>query len=155
MKSIFIWLFLLIFIAFGALYILSSESKKEDKIVTPNSSINYVKIKDVIIEVDIASSNVERARGLSGRVSLGANSGMLFVFDGPGKNMFWMKDMNFPIDIIWLDENKKIIYIKENLSPKTYPEVFGPEVPSMYVLEVNSNFTKKYNIKIGDIANFF
>lgn len=155
MRSIFIWLLALILIAFGALYILSSESKKEDKIITPDFAINYVKINDVIIEVDIASSNVERSRGLSGRVNLGANSGMLFVFDRPSKNMFWMKDMNFPIDIIWLDENKKIIYIKENLSPKTYPEVFGPEVPSMYVLEVNSNFTKKYNIKIGDIANFF
>lgn len=155
MKSIFIWLFVLILIAFGALYILSSESKKEKVIKQEVTAINYVKINDTIIEVDIASSDVERARGLSGRVSLGANSGMLFVFDGPGKNMFWMKDMNFPIDIIWLDENKKIIYIKENLSPKTYPEVFGPEVPSMYVLEVNSNFTKKYNIKIGDIANFF
>lgn len=155
MKSIFIWLLALILIAFGSLYILSNQSRKEEKIVIPNTAINYVKINDAIIEVDIASSDVERARGLSGRVSLGDNSGMLFVFDKPSRNMFWMKDMNFPIDIIWLDENKKIIYIKENLSPKTYPEVFGPEVLSMYVLEVNSNFTKKYNIKIGDIANFF
>lgn len=155
MRSIFIWLSALILIAFGTLYILSSESKKEKAVKQEVSTINYVKINDAIIEVDIASSDVERARGLSGRVSLGANSGMLFVFESPRLNMFWMKDMNFPIDIIWLDENKKIIYIKENLNPKTYPEVFGPEVKSSYVLEVNSNFTKKYNIKIGDIANFF
>lgn len=155
MKSIFIWLFFLILIAFGALFILSDESKKEEKVAINPTTINYVKINDAIVEVDIASSDVERARGLSGRTNLAENSGLLFVFDRPSRNMFWMKDMNFPIDIIWLDENKKIIYIQQKLSPKTYPEVFGPEASSLYVLEVNSNFTKKHNIKIGDQVSFF
>ena len=123
---------------------------KEEK-----ASINYVKINDTIVEVDIASNDVERAKGLSGRANLREYSGMLFIFDKLSRNMFWMKDMNFPIDIIWLDENKKIVYIKENLSPKTYPEVFGPEAYTMYVLEVNSGFAKKHNIKLGDQASFF
>ena len=81
---------------------------------------------------------------------------MLFVFDHPAQYPFWMKDMNFPIDIIWIDENLKVIFIKKNAVPESYPEVFTSPQNSKYVLEVVAGFSDKYNIKIGDkVENYF
>jgi uncharacterized protein len=89
------------------------------------------------ISVFIADSPREWERGLSGRKSLKSDEGMLFVFPEPTTPAFWMKDMRFAIDIIWLDENKKIVDIERNISPDTYPKKFSPPVPVRYVLETN------------------
>jgi len=78
------------------------------------------------IKVDLALTEAQREQGLSGRQSLNENEGMLFVFDSPGNYPFWMKDMNFPIDIIWLSEDGSVIYIKKNALPESYPEAYGP-----------------------------
>jgi uncharacterized membrane protein (UPF0127 family) len=61
-----------------------------------------------------------------------------------------MKEMNFPIDIIWVSSEKKIIYIKENATPASYPELFQPEDDAMVVLEVPAGDAKKYNFSIGE-----
>jgi uncharacterized membrane protein (UPF0127 family) len=90
-----------------------------------------------IINVEIADDVLERTRGLSGRESLSEESGLLFVFEEPGQHGFWMKDMNFPIDILWFDEEKRLIYTEEDVSPETFPETFHAPEPSLYVLEVN------------------
>lgn len=89
------------------------------------------------VRVTIADSPQEIVRGLSGIQSLGADEGMLFVFPEPTTPAFWMKDMRFAIDIIWLDENKNIIDIERNVSPDTYPKKFEPSRPVRYVLETN------------------
>ncbi len=114
------------------------------------NNINYVKIGNLELKVDIANTNETREKGLSGKKELKENEGMLFIFEQPSKNYFWMKDMNFPIDIIWLDENLKVIYIKKDATPESYPESFGTDQNSKYVLEVVSNFSDKNNIRIGD-----
>jgi len=62
--------------------------------------------------------------------------------------------MNFSIDIAWLDENFEIIYIKDEVLPESYPETFTPSAPSLYVLEVVSNFFKENEIKVGDTLIF-
>ena len=106
------------------------------------------------IEVEIADSLSEKARGLSGMEGLGQNEGMFFVFDEPGYYSFWMKDMKFPIDIIWIANDKKIIDITKNASPGSYPSVFKPASSARYVLELNAGFADKHEIKIGDWAEF-
>jgi uncharacterized membrane protein (UPF0127 family) len=73
-----------------------------------NKNIKVVQIGGQNIYVDVAYSSLDQQRGLGGKQEIGANQGMLFVFDRPGKYIFWMKDMNFPIDIIWIDKNLKI-----------------------------------------------
>ncbi|OGI88514.1 hypothetical protein A2914_01940 [Candidatus Nomurabacteria bacterium RIFCSPLOWO2_01_FULL_41_21] len=118
------------------------------------NEINEVQIGEQIIRVEVVATPETRALGLSGRNILGEDEGMLFVFATPGRNYFWMKDMNFPIDMLWIDENLKIIYIKENAEPKSYPNTFGPNQNSKYVLEVVSGFTAKHNIKKGDSVIF-
>lgn len=104
--------------------------------------------KDVsLIVVDTPGT---RELGLSGRSGLPENSAMLFVFDKPDIYSFWMKDMKFPIDIIWLDGSYCIIHLESALFPDTYPRTFGPAEKSLFVLETNAHFAEKNNLKVGD-----
>ena len=122
----------------------------------PNLGVEetFVKIAGQKIKVELADTPLEHARGLSGRSGLKEDEGMLFVFSRPGLYPFWMKDMNFPIDIIWLDENLKVISIKKNAQQDSYPDIFSPEVKAKYVLEVTSGFTDEHDLKVGDTAEF-
>jgi hypothetical protein len=123
----------------------------------------YIIIAGQKVMVDLALTPAEQEQGLSGRKDLAENQGMLFVFNTPGKYSFWMKDMNFPIDMIWLapsgggDREAKVVYIKKNADPKLYPENYGPGIndgDAKYVLEVVSGFSEKNNLKVGDEVIF-
>jgi hypothetical protein len=63
-----------------------------------------------------------------------------------------MKNMNFPLDIIWISENMKIVDISADIAPETYPQSFSSKTPASYVLEINAGLTDKYSLKIGDIV---
>jgi uncharacterized membrane protein (UPF0127 family) len=76
----------------------------------------YVIIAGVRLSVEVADTPAERGRGLSGREMLPENSGMLFVFDTPGRYGFWMYGMKFPLDIIWIDERLRVVYFVENVT---------------------------------------
>jgi uncharacterized protein len=114
----------------------------------------YVELPGVKIEVTLARTPAEHAQGLSGRPSLGEYEGMFFIFETPGKYGFWMKDMNFAIDMIWLDEAGKIIYIKKDARPESYPSTFGPDQNAKYVLETVSGLADSVDLKVGDQAEF-
>lgn len=121
------------------------------------TEIKEIKIAGQEIKVDLALTPAEQEQGLSGRTSLAENSGMLFVFDAPGQYNFWMKDMKFAIDMIWLSSDMKVIYIKSDAKPELYPETYGPNVvdgSARYVLEVPDGFSDKNNLKVGDMARF-
>lgn len=98
----------------------------------------------------VADTPVKRTRGLSGKSELALNEGMFFIFEYPTIPEFWMKDMFFPIDIVWIGEDKRVVATSDNLSPDSYPEVFSPQTPVMYVLEVPAGFVLKNGIKSGD-----
>ena len=115
---------------------------------------NKIKIAGKILKVDLASTPETQEQGLSGRSGLEEDSGMLFIFDNPGKYAFWMKDMNFTIDMIWIGEDLSVIYIKENATPESYPGTFVSNKDAKYVLEVNALFSKKNNLKVGDKMEF-
>ncbi len=120
-------------------------------------NIKYVKIAGQNIKVDLAVTEKTRAQGLSGRKELKENEGMLFFFNRSGNYPFWMKDMNFPIDIIWINKNKEVIYIKKDARPELYPEIYRPEKNDQnakYILEIVSGFSDKNNLKIGDKIEF-
>lgn len=99
---------------------------------------------------DIADTEDLRDQGLSDREILGANEAMLFVFNKADRYGFWMKDMNFPLDIIWTDDQGRIVYYYQNLSPDTYPQVYYPSATSTMVVEVNAGIIEKQKVKIGD-----
>ena len=106
------------------------------------------------VNAEILNTHTERVRGLSGREKLESDNVLLFVFEEEDFHSIWMKDMNFPIDIIWLDTNLEIIHIEERVSPDTYPKVFYPSTKSLYVIETVSNFVLEHGIKIGDKVSF-
>lgn len=108
-----------------------------------------------ILQVEIASNSSERALGLSGRGYLDENSGMIFVFDTASlDNCFWMKDTNFALDMVWLNEQKKVINVREHITPDTFPESFCPEEPAKYGLEVNAYSASEYGIEQGKSLRF-
>jgi uncharacterized membrane protein (UPF0127 family) len=116
---------------------------------------NEVEINDVKIRVEIADNSFSRYRGLSDREELCSDCGMLFVFPEKNKQTFVMRKMKFPLDIIWVADNK-IIKIDKNLPPEgSMPKNFySSGAPINYVLEVNAGFTDENNIKAGDMVKF-
>jgi uncharacterized membrane protein (UPF0127 family) len=108
-----------------------------------------VLLKNISISVSIAQTNAERTQGLGGRDGLKENEGMLFVFDKPDTYGFWMKDMKFSIDIVWI-LGGKIIFIEKSLSPTTYPKVFSPTSPAQFVLELPAGFCDTHEVRVGD-----
>lgn len=106
-------------------------------------------IGSTVIDVTLAQTPEEQEQGLSDTLSLPKNAGKLFLFDAPGNYGFWMKDMHYPLDIIWIDTANTIIGITKDVSPKSYPTVFYPPARAQSVLEVNAGFSTQYGIHIG------
>jgi len=152
--------FLVIFFLVSHFYRNSTTTSNNTSYVpTTNTSaeIKSVEIGGQDVKVDLALTGAEQEQGLSGRASLASNTGMLFVFDYSDKYQFWMQDMNFPIDMIWVTDNMKIDYIENDATPESYPATFGPGVnngPAKYVLEVPAGFAKQNNLKVGDSVGF-
>ena len=116
-----------------------------------------VTIKGFELNTEIPVTSELMSKGLSVKNQLKENEAMLFVFEEPARHSFWMKDMKFPIDIIWLDSNGKIVHIEGNLEP--CPLVFvcpgyAPNVDSQYVLETVAGFTQRHNISVGTNVDF-
>lgn len=120
----------------------------------PRTYPGMLTIGEAIIGIEISRSEAARQRGLSSRDSLPYNAGMLFIFDAPGTHSFWMKDMRFHIDIIWLDSKGTVVGTEERMSPRSYPKTFTPPFPIKYALEVNTGFVRTHNIKPGMLASF-
>lgn len=98
---------------------------------------------------------MQRERGLMFRKYLAPDEGMFFILGDEGAHSFWMKNMQFSLDIIWIDENKAIVEIMQNVPPcsEVCPD-FIPQRKAKFVLEVNAGFTQKNQIKVGDIVEF-
>lgn len=112
-------------------------------VTTPNGDI-YVRV---------AHTDITRELGLSYFKTLPADQGMLFLFDQPGRYPFWMKGMNFPLDIIWLKkvsgDTFQVVYVAENVDPDTYPHSFDPGIDADAVLEINHFRAKSNQIFVG------
>ncbi len=101
------------------------------------------------IEIMIATSSADHEKGLGERDSLGKDSGMLFVFPNAGVFGFWMKGMRFPIDIVWIDANKRVVGVAPGVSVGSYPDVFYPPSNILFTLELNSGGAKDSGIATG------
>ncbi|MEA3272096.1 MAG: DUF192 domain-containing protein [Patescibacteria group bacterium] len=101
------------------------------------------------IKVELADTILKRKNGLSNRDNLKGNTGMLFVFNRSGKYGFWMKDMNFPIDIIWI-QNGKIIDVTPNVPPDDQKAIYFSREEVNFVLEISAGFAEENGVKIGE-----
>lgn len=117
-----------------------------------NSSKSAVEIKGHAFQVELAKTDKEKQVGLSKYKSIPQERGMLFIFDKPEFYSFWMKEMKFPIDIIFIN-NSRIVTIYQNL-PIDNLNIYSPTSPSDKVLEINANISKKYGFGVGDSVIF-
>lgn len=133
-----------VFLFIALLIITFVMSKQTTKIIVNDKTLN----------VKIAKSEKDKQIGLSKTNKIAENQGMLFVFDDSDFHSFWMKNMKFPIDIIYI-KGDKVTTVIENAKPSTSSdenlEIFQPDEASDKVLEVNAGIAKKYNIKKGTI----
>lgn len=109
---------------------------------------------DGIFNIDIASTNNARGKGLSGKSELAANHALLMVFPNEARWGIGMKKMNFPIDIVWMNKDKKVIYIKKNAPFDDQTTIYTPKTPAMYVVELPAGTTSDKSITIGKVAIF-
>ncbi len=119
--------------------------------------VDQLSIDGAIFNVEIASTSVEQTRGLSYRASLGENDGMLFLFGAGGVQNFWMKDMHFPLDMIWIGGNKVDGFAQDVPAPAAGTQlwqlpIYTSPANTDKVLEVNAGTVAKYNIKVGDVV---
>lgn len=142
------------FVLFGLSALVVSKTEKKQALYTGNAGRGTVSVGDILFHVDIADTKEKRAQGLSGRALLPDGEGMLFVFDTPGKYPFWMKDMNFALDILWIDEHKTIVHIIPFLTPQSYPTAYASERNAQYVLELPAGTTATKGIEVGEGVEF-
>ena len=140
-------------LAFFVFFSEAQESAPQEEVAEVETII-ALKVGTSTFSTLIADTPDKQRQGLSGRPSLEQDQGMLFLFDRSLVRSFWMKEMNFPIDIIWIDENKRITGYKQNALPESFPETFGSEVPVQYVFEVNAFETSRRGIELGDVVEF-
>lgn len=139
---------LILFCAITILLIVSISFKTQQS--KPNVVIN-----GHYFTVDVAKTDEQQEKGLSIYTKLPLDKGMIFPFEKPGFYGFWMKDMKFPIDIIYIGNNKIVDIFEKVPPPKSELEslpVLEPKSSSDFVLEINSGLSQKYKFKIGDIV---
>jgi len=114
-----------------------------------------IEINNTAFEVEIARSTSEKRKGLSKRDKLGEKKGMLFINEEEDLYSFWMKDVRFPLDIIWIKGNK-IVGLEKKVPVENnsdYQKYLPPE-PVDKILELKGGISQNYNIKKGDKINF-
>jgi uncharacterized protein len=139
-----IGLFVVILICIFIISILINSSDKK---------VTAIKFNDQVFKVKIAKTDQEKQIGLSSTKRLPQNEGMLFLFSNPGYYSFWMKEMKFPIDIIYINGNKVTTIIKNAMPPSDSVSLttYQPREKSDKVLEVNAGLADKYNIQEGSV----
>ena len=116
-----------------------------------------VTVNGLVLVADIAANDEQRTKGLSVKDRLAENEAMLFVFDNEAEHTFWMKNMKFPIDIIWIDTDKTVVHIEHDLQPcssELLCPTYKPIDDSLYVLETVGGFAEKHDIVKGTRVDF-
>lgn len=126
---------------------------------TPDLALPLVTIGPFTLPVELALTGEQQGQGLSGQAELAAGSGMLFVWNQESRRSFWMPDMNFPLDMVWLNGDCAVTHITHNAPPQA-PGQSQADLPRytvdqvQYVLEINAGEAALHGIQVGDQAHF-
>lgn len=113
-----------------------------------------VTINGNIIEVELADETEERSQGLMFRKSMARDNGMLFLFDEEGFYSFWMMNVNFNLDIIWINNNGSIVHIERDVhSCFISCPSYSSRDSARYVLELNSGVAKELDLQVGSFVD--
>jgi uncharacterized membrane protein (UPF0127 family) len=156
--------FILVLVTVGLAVALNTNSSPKTRTASSGSMSacgNYrndgqVRINGANINVEIPKSPSEFAKGLGGRPCILPNQGMLFAFTKPGQYPMWMKDMKFPVDIIWIGADHKVVGFYNDITPSTYPDSFvnKKDSPASYVLELKDKRASELYLTIGTPVSF-
>ena len=149
----------LLFIIIGMFYKIATANLLPAQTSDTNNVIEYaygrtIHVGQNILKLKIADTEESRINGLSNTTSLCSECSMLFVFPKVGAYSFWMKDMNYDIDIIYIDENMKVIDVYDHVLKSEYPKTYVSNSPAKYVLEINAGKSQELQIKEGDIVKY-
>jgi hypothetical protein len=100
----------------------------------------------------VARTEDEQTLGLSGFPTLAQNEGMIFPYGSDDSYGFWMKDMLFPIDIIWIDVSMRVVWVEGSVSPDTYPSIFFPSAPARGVIELSAGTAERLGLSVGSLV---
>lgn len=148
----------LIIIIFSGVYFYKTRYLQHQTIQgTAKQTKSSIEIKGHVLNIELARTDAEMSKGLSARRTLAEDDGMLFIFKQKLYPSFWMHDMNFPLDFIWIDEETIVDITKDVPNPEkgtkdTQLKLYSPTHPVNYVLEVNAGYCTKMGIEIGDIV---
>jgi uncharacterized membrane protein (UPF0127 family) len=139
----------LLFLIIGAFYYIAK--------ISTNSDSNYtkqLKVGEKVFLINTVSTAALKSLGLSYTKKICDNCGMLFVFEEADYHSFWMKDMNYDLDIVFIDQDKNISEVFKNVKKENFPEKIQNKNIAQYVLEINSGAFDKYDLNIGDKLEF-
>lgn len=139
----------------GVFYLININENTISTNTINQNKINKVCINDVCFNVEIANNEEDRKKGLMNRHFLPENEGMLFIFEKEEIYPFWMKNTLISLDIIWINENMKIIDIKE-AEPCISEDckIYNPRDKALYVLEINKGLSRKHQLMVNDKITF-
>lgn len=134
----------------------TSKSTKLELPFLPKPAVfKQLQISGNLLKIEIADTASKRSKGLGGRAGLGENEGMLFVFEKADKYSFWMKGLNFPLDFIFI-RDEKVLEVLPNVQPPSEGQtdvslpIYRPKEDVNMVLEVNAGVVERLSIKVGD-----
>jgi len=116
-----------------------------------------VKVGNATVNAELADTEAKQIRGLMFRDSLPRDGGMLFDFRSEGRHGIWMMNMSMPIDIVWLDKEKRVVKVEADAPPcgaLLICKSYSPDEDDRYVLEVSAGYAKRHGIKVGSKASF-
>jgi uncharacterized protein len=105
-----------------------------------------------VIDAEVADTPERKQRGLSGRASLADGRGMLFQYDTPGRYGFWMPDMHFDIDILWIRAGR-IVHVEPNVSKDDAQRIYRPSAEADLVLELPAGTAAQRGFQVGDAVD--
>lgn len=152
---------LFLILALGGFFLMSCKDKDKTQIKT--ETIAFTKEGELQVfkqdslltnfDIEIAESEYETQTGLMYRQSMEGRQAMLFIFPDVAMHSFYMKNTEFPLDIIFIDENQKVASMQKNAQPFN-EDGLSSQVPVKYVLEINSGLADRLNIAVGDSISF-
>jgi uncharacterized protein len=151
-----VFLILICALVFGYFYFMKrptaqSDVENEKIIFQKQGELTFLTVKDQVIsqlDIEIAATEYTREKGLMARTQMEENQGMLFIFDYPKIQSFWMKNTILPLDLIFVDESDRIVHINHDAIPFS-ESLISSEKPSQYVVEVNAGYCRKNQIVVG------
>jgi uncharacterized membrane protein (UPF0127 family) len=111
-------------------------------------------VGDRSFKLEVADNTQSAALGLDDQQSLPKNNGKLFVLDGKTSACFWVKDTDTPLDIVWLNAQKHVVHLEQNVGSETNSHSFCPSQPAKYVIELNAGVVKSLSVQEGQALRF-